>query len=62
MRGKFRYLAHEAFAARFSKAELLSMQTSTSKWPKFRNDFRQFSHAMTRHRNRAQAANVEWTS
>jgi hypothetical protein len=32
-------------AARFSKAELLSMQIGISKWPKFRDDFRQFSHA-----------------
>ena len=44
MRGKFRQFMREALAARFSKAELLSMQTSTSNWPKFRNDFCQFSH------------------
>jgi hypothetical protein len=45
MRGKFRQFMREALAARFGKSELLSMQTSTSNWPKFRNDFCQFSHA-----------------
>jgi hypothetical protein len=42
MHGKFRHLPCEALTARFSKAELLSMQTSTSKWPKFRDDFSDF--------------------
>jgi len=59
MHGKFRHLPCEALTARFSKAELLSMQNSTSKWPKFRDDFCRFSRAMTRHRNRARAENVE---
>jgi hypothetical protein len=45
MRGKFRQFMREALAARFSKAELLSMQSSTFNWPKFRDDFFRFSHA-----------------
>jgi hypothetical protein len=59
MFGKFRQSTRKALAARFSKAELLSMQASTSKWPKFRDDFSRFSRAITQHWNHAQAANVE---
>ena len=39
MCGKFRQFGRKAFVAHFSKAELLSMQPTTSKWPKFCNDF-----------------------
>jgi len=46
MCGKFRQFSRKTFAARFSKAELLSMQPTTSKWPKFCNDFCRFhAHA-----------------
>jgi hypothetical protein len=37
----------ETIAPHFSKAELLSMQPTTSKWPKFCNDFCRFrAHAL----------------
>jgi hypothetical protein len=46
LRGMFRQSSRETRAAHFSKAELLSMQPTTSEWPKFCDDFCKFrAHA-----------------